>query len=414
MTRGRRFGRGLGGLALAAILAAVPAGCTAPPRPIFGMSVGNDLVPLTDQQLTEALAKIRSRGVTSLRVDLAWEDVERHAPDPEGVSTKDWGAFKRILLAAKPLNLTVLPVLAYAPHWAATPGCPPEPDPEKPEPQPDEQCSPIDPADFAGFAAEAVALFARPSEETEEEELPPITTWEIWNEPNSKTFWSPGADPDAYAELLRLTVPRMREAAGDVALTIVSGGLAATGTGKGNIAPLDFLTQVCAAGGLAGVDAIGFHPYSFPVAPTYPAQWNAWTQMTDPDTGVPARLAACGAGPKPLWATEYGAPTEGPGQQATLTDDKVAFCAPDAVTEEMPEGCPADHVDEPLQAEMARGSVEATVADPSIAALYWFTYLDLTSRRGDVENSFGLRKVDGSYKPAWDALRDAIATAAAP
>ena len=75
-----------------------------------------------------------------------------------------------------------------------------------------------------------------------------------------------------YVALLRPTVAAIRGV--DPGATVISGGLSSARTAPGRITGLDFLTAFAALGGPGLVDAIGFHPYSFPVPPAYPASWN--------------------------------------------------------------------------------------------------------------------------------------------
>ena len=172
---------------------------------------------------------------------------------------------------------------------------------------------------------------------------------------------------------------------------IISGGLAPAATANGNIAKLDFFTAFANQGGISYVDAIGDHPYSYPVPPAYNAAWNAWQNIAD----IENILVAHGAANKKLWLTEYGAPTNGPGVGATPTNYGI--------------GQSPDHVDEALQAQMANDSVRLARASSYIGALYWYSYKDLGTSTSDTENFFGLRRFDGSAKPAWQSFKNAIA-----
>ena len=97
----------------------------------------------------------------------------------------------------------------------------------------------------------------------------------------------------------------------------MSGGLAPAATADGNISQLQFLASMCALGANHLVDAIGYHPYSYPVTPQNPVQWNAWAQIATTSPSFRTILAQYGTPNKPIWATEYGAPTGGPGAEAT-------------------------------------------------------------------------------------------------
>jgi hypothetical protein len=340
---------------------------TAAPRPgiVYGVSLGDTLPGLKGDALDARLADLASLGIGSLRVDLDWENIQ-----PDSPTAWRWDDFDRVVKASSAHGLTLLPIVGYTPPWARRADCS------------GPSCPPADPARFAAFVGAAVHRYAPMG----------VTTWELWNEPNQGGSWLPAADAGAYAALVKATVPAMRKASGG--LTILSGGLAPTESRNGNLEQLDYLRQLCAAGGVGPVDAVGYHPYTFPVPPSEGASWSAWSKMSSTATSMVSILKGCGAGGKRLWATEYGAPTGGPGLAATATDYKI--------------GAGPDHVDEGAQARMATESVSEAAGDPNIAALYWYTYKDRGTSKDTIENFFGLRRADGSAKPAWDAYRTAV------
>jgi polysaccharide biosynthesis protein PslG len=184
----------------------------------------------------------------------------------------------------------------------------------------------------------------------------------------------------------------MREA--DSQVFIVSGGLAPAGTDDYHIAPVESLASMCALGANHMVDAIGFHPYGYPVAPQDTHTWNAWQRMNNTTPSIRSTLAAYGTPNLPIWATEYGAPTNGPGGLATSAG--------------YVEGGQPYHVDEAFQAELATDSVRAALDTPGVSALFWYSYRDLGTDTSTNENFFGLRRFDGTMKPAFSAMQSAI------
>ena len=105
-------------------------------------------------------------GVTSIRLDLAWDDIQ-----PDSPTSYDWTNFDRIVQAANARGITLLPTLAYTPAWARPAGC-------------SDKCPPTDPAQFEAFVSAAVQRYAPQG----------IHTWEIWNEPNTSGFFQPAPD----------------------------------------------------------------------------------------------------------------------------------------------------------------------------------------------------------------------------
>jgi hypothetical protein len=345
--------------------AASPAG-TSPPTggPRFGI-VDSGMLTDTPARLVAALADAASLGVTDLREQLSWNATE---PSP-GVYR--WAAFDRVVRAAAAHHLRMLVLVDFTPSWARPADCG------------SWTCAPADPGRFASFAGVAAARYAPYG----------VHDWEIWNEPNAAAFWQPRPDAASYTRLLTATAHAIRSA--DPHAFVVSGGLAPEPDARGDVDGPRFLSGVCRAGGLAAVDAVGVHPYSYPVPPGYRAQWSGWSQMASTSVSERSVMTGCGAGAKPLWATEYGAPTNGPGAAASPQDYNLA--------------AHPDHVTEALQAELATDSVDAAAGSPWLGALFWYSRQDLGLAPTTVQNFFGMRRYDGSAKPALAALRSAIA-----
>ena len=95
--------------------------------------------------------------------------------------------------------------------------------------------------------------------------------------------------------------------------------------------------------------------------------------------------------------TEYGAPTGGRGSASDGSPGSV-----DPST---------DHVTEARQAEIARDAVTVTLRSRNIVALFWYTNQDNPAAQGK-EAYFGLRRSDGTQKPAWFSFQEALAAAA--
>lgn len=336
-----------------------------PPKLKVGLSYGDTLPNESDAELAATLDDAVAVGVSWVRVDLGWDRIQ-----PVSAAAYDWSSFDRTVFAARARGLSVLPILTYTPPWARPTGCTTP------------KCAPADPARFATFAGVAATRYAPLG----------VHTWEVWNEPNVVQFWEPAPSAAQYVALLSLTARAVRQA--DPVATIISGGLAPAATGGGSISQIEFLTAFCQLGGAALVEAVGYHPYSYPVLPGHRAPWNAWTQLGATSPSFQSVLASHGAPGKPIWITEYGAPTGGPGAVGTTNDLNLANHP--------------DHVDEELQAQMATYSVMLAQRAGTIGALFWYSYRDLGTDPSTVENFFGLRRRDGTAKPAWSALRQAV------
>jgi len=343
-----------------------PTPTAAPLKLDLGISFGDTLRWLDDQDLAAKLDDVTTLGMGWIRLDLSWADIQ-----PNDASSYSWSRFDGVVHAAQARGLSLLPVISYTPSWARPAGAT------------SATWAPADPAQFAAFAAAAVRRYAPQG----------IHTWEIWNEPNTSGCWKPKPDPQAYVKLLSLTVAAMRSC--DSQVFIVSGGLAPAPTDDTHISQLAYLASICALGANRLVDAIGYHPYSFPVSPQNPAQWNAWAQIATTSSSFRTILAQYGTPSLPIWLTEYGAPTGGPGTAATAQGY-------DQATRPF-------HVDEAFQAVLATDSVEAALSTPGVRALFWYSDEDLGTDPSTTANFYGLRRADGTPKPAFSALQGAIA-----
>ncbi|HEX6714016.1 MAG TPA: glycosyl hydrolase [Thermoleophilaceae bacterium] len=174
----------------------------------------------------EALARQHDAGIELIRQPFGWTDFVR-APQ----------RFDDFVGAAADAGIRVLPVLIGSKGEGGM----------KP---------PDDPARFAGWAALLVQRYGPAGSfwNGRAKKLP-ITSWQIWNEPNIKAWWAPAPDPAAYAGLLRRTGAAIHKV--DPKAEIVAAGLPTSHLGMP--AP-EFLADVLKAG--ASFDTAAVHPYA--------------------------------------------------------------------------------------------------------------------------------------------------------
>ncbi|WP_174291740.1 glycosyl hydrolase [Sphingomonas bacterium] len=108
----------------------------------------------------------------------------------------------------------------------------------------------------------------------------------IWNEPNNKSHWDMGLDPDwsIYADTVTRAGRAIRRA--NPAMTRVLGGMS----------PIDplWLQRIEGHGGLAEVDVVAVHGF--------PLDWNLWPIHAWPDKVAEIEAVT----DKPIWVTEVG------------------------------------------------------------------------------------------------------------
>jgi hypothetical protein len=336
----------------------------------IGISYGDTLTWKSDKDLAAGLNDAVTLGAGWVRVDLSWNNIQ-----PSNPYNYNWQRFDRVVKAAHARGLNVLPVLAYTPAWARQASC-----------YGGQSCPPADPAVFAAFAKYAAERYAPMG----------VHAWEIWNEPNLAEFFKPKPDPAAYTRLLRATAKALRSVQPKAYL--VMGGLAVARTNPetGKVSPTEFLAKVSKLGGNRLVDAVGYHPYNYPHLPSdTTSSGTPFERISTARDNLVAVLDKYGTPDLPIWITETGAPTSGPGSAA---DGKTV---------------PADttHVTEAFQAEIATDTVPASAANPHVEAVFWFADQDSATAQDTAHRSkfFGLRRYDGSRKPAFAKLKAAIA-----
>ncbi len=342
-----------------------------PPAPVkltkpFGLATGETLPWNNPARLNAELSDMTSLGVSWIRVDVSWASIQ-----PDNPSQYDWSPLDHIVAAANSHGLKILGTLGYTPAWAGLPAC-----------TPSQRCAPASPGQFATFAAAAASRYASLG----------VHSWEIWNEPNLEGFWQPAPSPSDYTQLLQASYPAIKRV--DPNALVLTGGLGPLDGSSLSLPQQTFLRTMYLSGAKAYFDAVGYHPYAYPATPSHVASWSGWSTMADVSDSIRAIMTAYGDAAKPVWATEFGAPTNGPGALATSANFNY--------------DAHPDHVDEALQAAMLTDAVTQYKTDPWLGGFFWYNYQDLGASAGDTNNFFGLLRYDGSSKPAYAAYRTAI------
>jgi len=325
----------------------------------FGIAYGDTLLGASSGTVSAALDDAVKLGAKWIRVDLPWVAIQ-----PYDETTYDWQSFDELATAARSRHLNIDPILDQVPQWARASSC-----------RTNYQCPPADPNAFATFAAAAAAHYAPMG----------VDTWEIWNEPNIDAWW-PKPDPAAYERLLVDTSKAIR--AVEPHSFLILGGLAAVPTDPGlnYMSAYDFIAAVGKLGGTHYVNAVGFHPYSLPVMPSAATNF---ANISSTPYNLVAALALSGTPNVSIWVTESGA------------DVRAAANDPNATKA-------ATKQAEQVQADYATNLVQTVAANTNVGADFW--YADQDDPQYNLY--YGLRRANGTFRPAFDALKTAIAQCA--
>lgn len=294
------------------------------------------------------MAQVVAAGASWVRLDVDWSVAE---PAP---GQFDWSAADRVVNAATAHGLHPLLLLAYSPAWARPRG----------SASTDSHAYPADPAAFGAFARAAAERYGDRA-----------NAWEVWNEPNLVQFFAPKPDVAIYAGLLRAAYTAIHAIQPDA--VVISGGLAPAVDNGTNIAPPTFIDRLYQQGANRYLDAVGMHPYTYPVLPADPrsAGYNAFQRMQL----LRATMVAGGDAGKKIWITEFGAPT----------------------------GTFATGVSAGTQAKSIAEGIDLARQYGFVGRFFVYTLLDSDTGSSDPEQNFGLLESSHTPKSAYRSLQQA-------
>jgi polysaccharide biosynthesis protein PslG len=314
------------------------------------------------------LNDFRALGITWIRFDISWAAVQ-----PANASSYDWSRYDTAVANANAYGIHVDAEVDYSTPWANIGGCSETPD----------HCQPASPRAYATYAAAIARHFgARVSAE------------EIWNEPNISKFWRPAPDPAFYVSMLKDAYIAIKSA--DRSMVVVSGGLAEVLNNGVDISPVTFTRDMYRDGAQGYFDALGDHPYSYPALPSQYESWSGWSEMSQTRPSIRSIMAAYGDSATPVWITEVGSPTGGPGAGASCGSGGGHAANK------------GQHVSQCLQAE----EITQVVADERslgwLGPAFIYSFQDLGVTQGNEHDFFGLLTAYGGKKLSYMALKEAI------
>jgi polysaccharide biosynthesis protein PslG len=319
-----------------------------------GIAAGGSLSKISTSTLNQELNQMVALGVTWVRFDIEWGDVQYSSP-----TSSTWTSYDTLVQALVAHHLHGLGIILFTPMWARAPGC-----------TGGVECPPADPNTFATFASEVAARYKSYG----------MHYWEIWNEPNNYDSWATKTDCNAYTALLKVTYPAIKKADPDA--VVVTGGLSPAATDNHNISPTDFLSCIYKDGGEPYFDAVADHPYSFPTMPSQD-QYGAWGEMSETTPNLRSIMIANGDANKKIWITEFGTPTDGPDSQW--------------------------YVSEASQTAMVKDAMSLYKTYSWAGPFFWYTLEDSGTSTSTNNNFFGLIRGNGTLKPAYSTLQSVIA-----
>lgn len=178
----------------------------------------------SNEDLIKVVKLLKEAGVAFVRMDFLWEDIE---PAQNNFSFDKYDYIVELLAKE---NIRILGIFSYSASWAGVKWNSP---PDKFQ-------------DFVDFISKVISRYKDK-----------VKYWEIWNEPNSRTYWQPQDDMKTYTKLLKLCYVQAKKL--DPSCKIVLGGM----TSEGFYA----IKNVYRNSGKDYFDIINIHPFVNPLIP---------------------------------------------------------------------------------------------------------------------------------------------------
>jgi hypothetical protein len=283
-----------------------PAGAPVPPftKDFFGMAMGADLVQASDALFDQELNTMKKIGVHWVRASIPWSLVEPHGPQAQ---EEDWILVDRLVETVQAEGMQLIGIIDSPPIWAGAsvpqvPGCTVGP--------------PFQLDAYATFAATVAARYTSSA----------LSVIEVENSPNLVGVW-PTPDPCDYTYLLKQTYAAVK--AVDAGIVVLNGGVGGTRNKGGNYSGSTWVSALYAHGAKGSLDALSFHPYSYPCSPSEGCTGRSWDDLPK----VRQTMVNYGDGAKKIWATEFGSPTSGTSTDGHVTEARQSSIMVDAMNQ---------------------------------------------------------------------------------
>jgi len=338
------------------VVNAKAAGPKAPFYPsFFGVSAGAEITKLPDASFDREMNLMHHIGVHWIRAVFPWALVQ---PQDNSPDDEEWAYVDRLVNYADALGMQIDAIIDNAPAWAEVPPSPPTDCDTQPN---------FDINAYAAFSAEVAARYPTSV----------VSAIELQNAPNLPGTWDV---PNAcgYTRLMQASYTAIKAANPDVlVLTAGLGAQNAVRQGVHTIAGHEFFAQMYTYGAHGYFDVLSWHPYSYPCTPSQSCtQSRPWYK----NDFVRQLMVNNGDGAKPIWATEFGAPTNGKPDDGHVTEDQ--------------------------QNSIMVDGLNSWVALPYAGPMFVFSFRDFGTDPAHKSNFFGLVSNDFKHKkPAYFTYR---------
>jgi hypothetical protein len=289
--------------------------------------------------LERSISLMQKAGVGWVRLDFLWEDIEAS----EG--NFDFAKYDNILALLKEKGINILGILHYSANWASACG--------------EWNCPPKDNRLFVNYASRVIQRYKDQ-----------VKYWEIWNEPDSATYWKAQDGLKTYCVLLKEVYIAAKQI--DPECKIINGGLA-----NG----LSSINHLYDNGAKDYFDILNIHFFQTPL-----------NKMSIKAVASYPKLAykimhRNGDGNKKIWITEIGAP----GVKRGLAANNWWL---------------GKNPTEAQQAEWVSDVYSELLKNQHVGKVFWAFFRDTKDHWNTGVDYFGLLRWDFSKKPAFYAYQE--------
>jgi len=290
-------------------------------------------------ELERAASLMQEDGVGWVRVDFLWQDIEPQ----EG--NFDFDKYDLIVSLLRSKGIHVLGILHYSADWASACGkwnCPPR--------------------ENKFFIKYATSVIRRYKDQ--------VKYWELWNEPDSFTYWKEQDGLKSYCALLREVYTAAKQV--DPECKILNGGLA---NGASSV------NHLYDNGAKGYFDILNIHFFQNPLSPGAIKAVESYPKLAY------KIMQRNGDGDKKIWITEIGCP----GVKRWLKTDNWWL---------------GNNPSESGQAKWLKDVYSKLLEDPHVEKVFWAFFRDTRNHWNNGVDYFGLLRWDFSRKPSFYAYKE--------
>lgn len=294
-----------------------------------------------EKTIKKAVKLMRLAGIGMVRMDFLWQDIE---PRQGEFEFRKYDYIVKVLTENK---VAILGLLNYSTSWAAACAswnCPP--------------------ADNQLFVRYAVTVANRYKDK--------IKYWEIWNEPDSRTYWANQDGLKSYVVLLKEVYVALKRTVPDC--KILNGGLA------NGLSSVNWLYE---NGAKDYFDILNIHIFDSPLIPGTVKRVAAYPRLAY------KVMTRNGDGHKKIWVTEIGCP----GVKKDIVADVWWM---------------GKNPDEEQQAEWLESVFTELSREVQVEKIFWAFFRDCKEHWNNGVDYLGLLRWDFSKKPAFFSFRKSV------